>query len=169
MDDETAKWELDNGTPVYVLGELRRRVGTRWDSLMTALVGAIDRSGSAIIQADTAKTVQEEVRHLVRALAAAGEIYILAAEHAKGTIDEVRSYVRLPVVPLATDLLQAIDRSCGAVMQSSDGSTAQDEIRHLVRALAYAAQLYTLTAAMGHAACDAHQAAKLAAPRRTGP
>src|SRR5688572_8903922 len=131
MHDETARWEPDNGTPVYVLGELRRRVGTRWDFRMTPIVGAIDRSGSAIIQADAAKTVQEEVRHLVRALAAAAEIYILAAEHARGTIDEVRTYTGQSVVPLATDLLQAIDRSCGAVMQSSDGSTAQDEIRYL--------------------------------------
>jgi hypothetical protein len=150
-------------------GQLRRRVGSSWDSLMATILGAIDRSGSAIIQADAAKTVQEEVRHLVRALAAAGEVYILAAEHARGTMKEVRSQTCLPLVPPASDLVEAMDRSCGAVMEASDGSTAQEEIRHLVRALSYAAHVFTLTAAMGKTAVDERERIKASAPRRSGP
>jgi hypothetical protein len=118
------------------------------------MVGAIDRSGSAIIQADTAKTVQEEARHLVRALAAAGEVYVLAAEHAKGIMDGIFGKMGVPVEPPAANLLQAIDRSCSVVMQDGDGSTAQDEIRHLVRTLAAAAQVYALTAAQAKRTLD---------------
>ena len=160
MEEETAKWHLDNGTPVYALGELRRRMGTSWDSLVAALIGAIDRSGSAIIQADTAKTVQEEVRHLVRALAAASEVYVLAAQHAQGTIDEIRRQTSLPLEPHATELLQAVDKSCNSVMQAENGSTAQDEIRHLVRALAATTQIYALTAALARATLDQRRWAK---------
>jgi len=29
MEEETPRWQLDNGTPVYALGELRRRMGLR--------------------------------------------------------------------------------------------------------------------------------------------
>lgn len=41
----------------------------------------------------------------------------------------------IPEEPPGANLLQAIDRSCSAVMQDRDGSTAQDEIRRLVRTL----------------------------------
>jgi len=160
MEDETPRLQLDNGTPVFALGELRRHLGTSWDPIVAALIGAIDRSGSAIIQADTAKTVQEEVRHLVRALAAAGEVYFLAAEHARGTIDGIRRETGLPIEPSAPELLQAVDRSCGVVLQSDNGSTAQDEIRNLVRALATAAQVYALTAALARATLDERRLAR---------
>src|SRR5215470_15293098 len=105
MEEETTQWQLDNGTAVYALGELRRRIGRSWDSILSAMVGAIDRSGGAIIQADTAKTVQEEVRHLVRALAAAAEVYVLAAEHGKGVMDGILGKLGFPDEPPATTLL----------------------------------------------------------------
>ena len=81
--DEDGRWNLDNGSAVYALGELRRQLGSCFGSYEAQLLAAVDRAASAIVQADSAKTVQEEVRHLVRALAVSAQLFARAAAMTK--------------------------------------------------------------------------------------
>ncbi len=45
----------------------------------------MDRAHSAVIQADSAKTAQEEMRHLIRALPTASEVFILTPKRIQRT------------------------------------------------------------------------------------
>jgi hypothetical protein len=145
--EEDGRWNLDNGSAVYALGELRRRLGSCFRSEAAELLAAVDRAASAIVQADSAKTVQEEVRHLVRALATAAEIYVLSAAHAKGLHDQLSMPHEVGHDATVTKLLAVVDHAHGAILQA-DGGTVQEEVRQLVRALAVSAQLFARAAAM---------------------
>jgi hypothetical protein len=80
---------LDDGTPLYALQELQRAMGGEFDEATAAVLHAVERSSSAVIQADSAKTVQEEMRHLVRALAASAHAFILAPTKVVKVFDRV--------------------------------------------------------------------------------
>lgn len=145
--DQREGQALDNGSAVFALGEVRRRLGSEFGSHVTEILGAVDRAGSAIIQADSAKTVPEEMRHLVRALATAAEIYVLSASYAKGVLDRL-SFADDPAPdPAVTDVLAVVNRAHGAIVVHTDGGTIQEEARHLMRALAVSAQVFALAAA----------------------
>lgn len=67
----------DDGTPLRALAELRRAMGNRFDRNTAEALHAVERAQGAVIQGDNAKTLQEEIRHLIRALAATTEAYIV--------------------------------------------------------------------------------------------
>jgi hypothetical protein len=62
---------------------------------------AVDRAHSAVIQADSAKTVQEEISHLLRSLATASEIFILTPKKIQATYRDVLERLQRQVETLA--------------------------------------------------------------------
>ena len=98
--DDDAGFAPDDGTPLHALAELRRAMGDRYDKASGEVLHAVDRAHSAVIQADSAKTAQEEMRHLIRALATASEVFILTPRKIQETYREVLERLR------ATDLDQ---------------------------------------------------------------
>jgi hypothetical protein len=81
---------VDNGTPLHALEELRRSLaGDTFDANTAQVLHAVERASSAIIQSDSAKTIQEESRHLIRALAAAAQAFILAPRKVERVFDKV--------------------------------------------------------------------------------
>jgi hypothetical protein len=104
----------DDGTPLHALAELRRAMSDRFDRNTAEVLHAVERAQSAVVQADSAKTVQEENRHLVRALAAAAESFILAPKSVQdaylGALQRLDQQVAtlvqvMPRVPPAPDQL----------------------------------------------------------------
>src|SRR5262245_8969380 len=91
----------DGGTPLHALAELRRAMSDRFDRNTAEVLHAVERAQSAVVQADSAKTVQEENRHLVRALAAAAEAFILAPKSIQDAYLAALQRLDLQVVTLA--------------------------------------------------------------------
>ena len=90
----------DDGTPLHALGELRRAIGSGFDQRTAEVVNAVERAQGSVIQADNAKTLQEEIRHLVRGLAAAIECFILAPREIQGTYRGVMERLEQQVAAL---------------------------------------------------------------------
>src|SRR5260370_20952730 len=91
----------DDGTPLHALAELRRVMGDRYDKASGEVLHAVDRGQSAVIQADSAKTAQEEMRHLIRALAAASEFFIITPKKIQETYQDVLERLQRQVETLA--------------------------------------------------------------------
>src|SRR5262249_5118343 len=90
MGAESQLPPVDNGTPLHALEELRRSLAhDTFDANTAQVLHAVERASSAIIQSDSAKTIQEESRHLVRALAAATQAFILAPRKVEKVFDTV--------------------------------------------------------------------------------
>src|SRR6266571_8078133 len=83
--DDDAVFVPDDGTSLYALAELRRAMGDRYDKASGEVLHAVDRAHSAVIQDDSAKTAQEEMRHLIRALATVSEVFILTPKKMQET------------------------------------------------------------------------------------
>src|SRR3989442_7234351 len=83
--DDDPVFAPDDGTPLHALTELRRAMGDRYDKTSGEVLHAVDRAHSAVIQADSAKTAQEEMRHLIRALATVSEGFILTPKRIQET------------------------------------------------------------------------------------
>src|SRR6266571_5062205 len=99
--DDDAVFVPDDGTSLYALAELRRAMGDRYDKASGEILHAVDRAHSAVIQADSAKTAQEEMRHLIRALAAASEVFILTPKRIQETYRQVLDGLQRQVESLA--------------------------------------------------------------------
>src|SRR5262245_54167276 len=106
----------DDGTPLHALSELRRAMADRFDRNTAEVLHAVERAQGAVLQADSAKTIQEEIRHLVRALAAASESFILAPKNLQDAYvavlrqlsDEVSTLAAaVPRMPAAPEQLTA--------------------------------------------------------------
>jgi hypothetical protein len=90
MGEEDKLHPVDNGTPLYALEELRQSLAAdTFDANTAQVLHAVERASSAIIQSDSAKTIQEESRHLVRALAAAAQAFILAPKKVEKVFEKV--------------------------------------------------------------------------------
>jgi len=61
----------------------------------------VDRAHSAVIQADSAKSAQEEMRHLIRALATVSEVFILTPKKIQETYRDVLERLQRQVETLA--------------------------------------------------------------------
>jgi len=99
--DDDAVFAPDDGTPLHALAELRRAMGDRYDKASGEVLHAVDRAHSAVIQADSAKTAQEEMRHLIRALATASEVFILTPKRIQETYRDVLERLQRQVEALA--------------------------------------------------------------------
>lgn len=110
----------DDGTPLHALAELRRAIGGGFDRSTAEVINAVERAQGSVIQADNAKTVQEEIRHLVRALAAAVECFILAPR-------EIQANYR--------DVMQRLEQQVAALVQAIPKMpAAPDEVaRQVIR------------------------------------
>src|SRR5262249_56247461 len=90
MGDESQLPPVDEGTALHALEELRRSLAQdTFDANTAQVLHAVERASSAVIQSDSAKTIQEESRHLVRALAAAAQAFILAPRRVEKAFDTV--------------------------------------------------------------------------------
>jgi hypothetical protein len=90
MGHESQLPPVDDGTPLHALEELRRSLAQdTFDANTAQVLHAVERASSTVIQSDSAKTIQEESRHLVRALAAAAQAFILAPRKVEKVFDTV--------------------------------------------------------------------------------
>jgi hypothetical protein len=123
--NDDAVFAPDDGTPLHALAELRRAMGDRYDKASGEVLHAVDRAHSAVIQADSAKSAQEEMRHLIRALATVSEVFILTPKKIQETYRDVLDRlqrqvetlaVAIPAMPPTPDQLAArIDGTTGRV------------------------------------------------------
>jgi hypothetical protein len=100
-------------------------MGDRYDKASGEVLHAVDRAHSAVIQADSAKTAQEEMRHLIRALATVSEVFILTPKKIQETYRDVLERLQrqaetlaaaIPAMPPTPDQLAArIDATTGRV------------------------------------------------------
>ncbi|SRR6266446_6427028 len=100
-EDADPVFAPDDGTPLHALAELRRAIGDRYDKTSGEVLHAVDRAHSAVIQADSAKTAQEEMRHLIRALATVSEVFILTPKKIQETYRDVLERLQRQVETLA--------------------------------------------------------------------
>jgi hypothetical protein len=167
--NDDAVFAPDDGTPLHALAELRRAMGDRYDKASGEVLHAVDRAHSAVIQADSAKTAQEEMRHLIRALATASEVFILTPKKIQETYRDVLERLQrqvetlaaaIPAMPPTPDhLASRIEAATGRVekfLSHREATTANVEhgLRAEIKSL-----IDDLRRASADVACEARAAA----------
>jgi hypothetical protein len=150
----------DDGTPLHALSELRRAMADRFDRNTAEVLHAVERAQGAVVQADSAKTIQEEIRHLVRSLAAASESFILAPKNLQDAYLDVLQRLdgqvaaltaAIPRMPAAPDQLSA---RVAALAGQFDGFLSSCETRAEAVEQQLAAEIGRLTSYLARAAED---------------
>jgi hypothetical protein len=147
-------------------------MGGRYDKTNGEVLHAVDRAHSAVIQADSAKTAQEEMRHLIRALATASEVFILAPNQIQATYRQVLDGLQrqveslaaaIPAMPPTVD--QLVERvAATSALVDTFLSACQEKAGNLEKGLT--TEVQALTDQLRKAAADVAWEARAAAATR---
>lgn len=171
--DDDSQLTLDDGTPLHALNELRRALGPHLDRETLRISNNIERAQSAVVQADHAKTVPEAIRHLVKALAAAAEFFILTPKKMQDTYEEALNHLDRQVQKLAAAIprmpptpgevafqVESTAKRVEAVLKSLDEKAASVDARLTATSKAVTTDLRAAGVRL------ANEASELAANRR---